>query len=80
MRIAVIGLGYVGCVAAKFSAAGHEVLGVDINEDKVQLVNAGKSTVIEPGLDKLFAAAKERGNLRAISVLNDDYIRWEDIE
>jgi len=68
MRIAVIGLGYVGCVAAgKLCAAGHKVLGVDISEEKVRLVNMGKPTVIEPGLDELFATAKKQGNLHAVS-------------
>lgn len=72
MRIAVVGLGYVGCVAAaKLCAGGHEVLGVDINEAKVRLVNAGRPTVIEPGLDGLFSAAKKQGNLRATSVLKE---------
>lgn len=72
MRIAVIGLGYVGCVAvAKLCAAGHEVLGVDVNEAKARLVNRGKPTVIEPGLNELFASAKKMGKLRAISNLKE---------
>ncbi len=76
MRIAVFGLGYVGCVAAaKLSASGHEVVGVDINPVKVQSVNEGRPPVVEPGLDELFAKVKASGKLRATSdlepVLND---------
>ena len=70
MQIAVIGLGYVGCVAVgKLSLAGHDVWGVDINKKKVELINAGKSTVSEPGLDELLLAGKQRGNLRATTDL-----------
>lgn len=70
MNIAVIGLGYVGCIAAaKLSLSGHEVVGVDINPLKVQMVSEGRPTVIEPGLDDLFSKAKRLGRLRATSDL-----------
>ncbi|MDA0991665.1 MAG: nucleotide sugar dehydrogenase [Verrucomicrobia bacterium] len=66
MRIAVVGLGYVGCVAAaKLCEAGHEVLGVDINPAKVEAVAAGEPSVVEPGLDALFRAAAASGRLTA---------------
>ena len=42
MRVSVFGLGYVGSVsAASFAADGHEVVGVDVNADKVAAINAG---------------------------------------
>ena len=51
MRISIFGLGYVGSVtAACLARAGHEVFGVDVNPDKVAMINTGESTVIEPGL------------------------------
>jgi GDP-mannose 6-dehydrogenase len=56
LRITVFGLGYVGCVSATaFAHLGHEVVGVDSNEAKVELVNSGKSPVLEPGLPELLA-------------------------
>jgi GDP-mannose 6-dehydrogenase len=66
MRISVFGLGYVGCVTATCLAAnGHEVIGVDVNPNKVSLVEAGKSPISEPGLDTLLAKVVETGHLRA---------------
>ncbi len=67
MRLAVFGLGYVGCVsAACFAARGHEVVGVDPNALKVGLVNRGETPVLEPGLSELVADAVAAGRLRAI--------------
>src|SRR5438876_8570851 len=66
MRIAVFGLGYVGCVSgACFADAGHEVIGVDVQPDKVALIEAGRPTVLEPGLEEIVARAVEAGRLRA---------------
>ena len=54
MRVSVFGLGYVGCVtAACLVKAGHQVLGVDINGEKVSMVNDGISPLLEPGLGDL---------------------------
>src|SRR3989475_1925930 len=66
MRVSVFGLGYVGSVsAASFAADGHEVIGVDVNADKVATVNAGRSPIVEPGLDDLLQRAVSEGRLRA---------------
>ncbi len=54
MKIAVLGLGYVGMTAAACLARqGHEVVGIDISDEKVAIVNAGGSPIREPGLEEL---------------------------
>jgi GDP-mannose 6-dehydrogenase len=68
MKISVFGLGYVGCVScACLAENGHEVIGVDINEFKVDTISAGKSPIIEHKLDELIARSVKRGALRASS-------------
>ena len=47
------------------SKAGHTVVGVDLNEGKVELINAGKSPVVERGVDQMIAQAVAEGRLRA---------------
>ncbi|HEY4126417.1 MAG TPA: nucleotide sugar dehydrogenase [Gammaproteobacteria bacterium] len=66
MRISIFGLGYVGCVsAARLAEAGHQVIGVDVNPEKVAMVNAGISPIVEPGLEALLASTVADGSLRA---------------
>ena len=66
MRVSVFGLGYVGCVsAASFAGDGHHVVGVDVNADKVAAINAGRSPIVEPGLDELLSRCASEGRLRA---------------
>jgi len=66
MRISIFGLGYVGSVtAACLSDAGHEVLGVDVNLDKVEMINAGRSPVIEKGMEERITNGRSRGLLKA---------------
>ncbi len=66
MKVAVFGLGYVGCVsAACFARQGHEVIGVDINPEKVTIINRGKSPIVEPGLEEVVAEAVRSGRLKA---------------
>jgi GDP-mannose 6-dehydrogenase len=68
MRIAIFGLGYVGSVsAACLSMAGHDVIGVDVDPHKVELLGQGKSPVTEPDLDNLLSEAVRSGRLRVTS-------------
>jgi GDP-mannose 6-dehydrogenase len=68
MKLSVIGLGYVGCVsAACFAEAGHDVIGVDVSGLKVQMINEGRSPIIEPGVEQMIAQAVAAKNLRATS-------------
>lgn len=55
MKIAVIGTGYVGLVAGVcFAEAGNDVIGVDVNLDKLRQLNAGELPIYEPGLEHIF--------------------------
>jgi GDP-mannose 6-dehydrogenase len=66
MKVAVIGLGYVGTVtAACLASHGHEVRGADVDEAKVAEICAGRSPVAEPGLDDLVSQVVAAGTLRA---------------
>jgi GDP-mannose 6-dehydrogenase len=66
MNVSVFGLGYVGSVsAASLAADGHTVVGVDVNPDKVASLNAGRSPIVEKGLDELIRESTANGRLRA---------------
>lgn len=66
MRISIFGLGYVGTVSAGCLAHdGHEVIGVDPVRTKVDLINSGRSPIIEAEIGKIIAEAVKNGRLRA---------------
>jgi len=66
MRVSVFGLGYVGSVsAASLATDGHQVVGVDVSADKVAAINAGRSPIVEPGLEEMLARTVAEGRLRA---------------
>jgi GDP-mannose 6-dehydrogenase len=72
MKINIYGLGYVGSVsAACLAASGHDVLGIDVERAKVDGINRGVSTVVEPGLSELIGEGVASGKLRA-STESDD--------
>ncbi|MFW6201902.1 MAG: nucleotide sugar dehydrogenase, partial [Gemmatimonadota bacterium] len=64
--ISVFGLGYVGCVsAACFAQEGHDVVGVDVNASKVEMIREGRSPVVEPAVADIVAAQVGAGRLTA---------------
>ena len=66
VNISIFGLGYVGCVsAACFADRGHQVIGVDANPSKVEMVTAGRAPVVEERIGELTAAVVASGALRA---------------
>jgi len=66
MKICVLGLGYMGLpTASLFATHNYEVVGVDIDEQKVASLNQGKCPFEEPGLDELFKKAHEGGHFKA---------------
>lgn len=72
MKIAILGLGYVGCTAAGCIASqGHHVIGIDVNPGKVDTLNSGRSPVYEPGLDDLIGKARAEGRLEAVTEIGD---------
>ncbi len=66
MKISVFGLGYVGCVsAACLAARGNEVVGVDVNPTKIDLITRGRAPVVEERIGELTAEVVDSGALRA---------------
>ncbi len=69
MKISIFGLGYVGAVSlACLARDGHQVIGVDIDEDKLGLIRDGKSPIIEEGIQELMAEVVASGR---VSVTDD---------
>jgi UDPglucose 6-dehydrogenase len=64
-RVTVVGCGYLGAVhAAAMAEIGHDVVGFDVDEAKVALLNTGHTPFYEPGLDDLLERTLATGRLR----------------
>lgn len=78
MKVSVFGLGYVGSVLMGcLPEFGHEVIGVDIKPEKVELINSGRSPVFEKGLETRIRQYSDSKKIHAVSddkqaVLNSD--------
>ena len=65
MRVCVIGTGYVGLVTGVCLAhVGHDVICIDVNEEKVKLMQSGQSPIFEPGLAELMQSSMAAGHLQ----------------
>ncbi len=72
MKISVLGTGYVGLVTgASFASLGHDVICVDIDQNKINKINDGKSPFFEPKLDDLLLTVVKNKKLKATNNLND---------
>jgi UDPglucose 6-dehydrogenase len=77
MKIAIVGIGYVGLVAGVcFAEIGHQVTCLDIDRDKIGLCQQGISPIYEPGLQELLTKGLERGNL---SFTTDVHLAFRDV-
>jgi UDPglucose 6-dehydrogenase len=72
MRISVIGCGYLGAVhAASMADLGHEVIGIDVDADKIRALKGGKAPFFEPGLDTILESALQSGRLEFSTNIGD---------
>lgn len=66
MKISIFGVGYVGAVSsACLASLGHEVVAVDVSPEKVALIEAGQSPIVEDEVDRLMAEGARSGRLTA---------------
>ncbi len=64
--VSIFGLGYVGSVsAACIASMGHKVIGVDVNPAKVEMLNSGRSPIVEARMSEMVAEQHQTGQLRA---------------
>ncbi len=65
MKLSVIGCGYLGAVhAAAMASIGHEVVGIDVDQRKIESLSKGEAPFFEPGLQEILASGIASGNLR----------------
>lgn len=78
MKIAIFGLGYVGAVTgACLAKKGHLITGVDINKDKVDAINKGRSPVIEKGLNRLISSAVKNKTFSAAASAKEAVLKTD---
>ena len=66
MNISIFGLGYVGCVSMGCLAKnGHKVIGIDINKNKIDLINRGLPTIIEKDIDEIISDQSKKRMISA---------------
>src|SRR5947209_9423533 len=72
MRISVIGCGYLGAVhAASMAELGHEVVGIDVDQRKIEALSHAQTPFYEPGFEELLGRSLASGRLRFSSEFTD---------
>jgi UDP-N-acetyl-D-mannosaminuronic acid dehydrogenase len=67
LKVSVVGLGYIGLpTAAVLASVGHEVVGIEVSQAVIDVVNRGEIHIVEPDLGGLVHAAVHSGRLRAV--------------
>lgn len=65
MKLSVIGCGYLGAVhATAMASIGHEVVGIDVDAERIALLGAGRAPFFEPGLEEILDHAVGSGSIR----------------
>jgi UDP-N-acetyl-D-mannosaminuronic acid dehydrogenase len=73
-KVCVLGMGYIGLpTASTLATHGLEVVGVDVNQRILQLLQDGEIHIHEPGLRTLVNAAFQSGNMRVSDAPEDDH-------
>jgi UDP-glucose 6-dehydrogenase len=71
-RISVFGLGYVGAVSlACLARDGHEMFGVDIDPNKLELLRRGQAPIVETGIQELMRAVVRGGSVTVTDSVRD---------
>ena len=78
MQISVFGLGYVGSVSlACLAQSGHVIIGVDISQSKVDLINRGESPIIEKDMGRIIKAQRQKGKISATADVKSAILQTE---
>jgi len=72
MKLSVIGCGYLGAVhAASMVELGHDVVGIDVDPEKIEMLNSGNAPFFEPGLPEILRSALASGRLRFTTEISE---------
>lgn len=78
MNISIFGLGYVGCVSLGCLAKnGHNVIGVDVSNEKVDQINKGIATIVEKDIDEIILEQTKNGRISATTDSNKAVLNSE---
>lgn len=78
MNISVFGLGYVGCVSLGCLAKnGHQVIGVDVSQSKVDQINSGIATIVEKDIDSIIEEQRALGKIKATTNAREGVLNSE---
>ncbi|MFB3926725.1 MAG: nucleotide sugar dehydrogenase [Syntrophales bacterium] len=78
MNISIFGMGYVGTVSGVcFSKMGHKVIGVDVNPMKVELINQGRSPIVEKGIAEMLGEAVSNHQFSAVTSSKEAVIQTD---